>query len=409
MSGKGMDLMVYRDHVTAGTPLGAGARPQLIRELNERLILDEVRRSVSVSRSDLTRVTGLSKPTVTLALSNLQRDGLIRVAGRRAGVSGPAALLHEVEPDAGYTLAIDVGREYVRGALADMAGCRRATATRRTTARTGPSRAAEAVALGQALASEAGIALAGITQTVVGSPGVLDPSRDVMTLARSLPGWERPEVLDCLRKAFGHSLVMENDVDAAAIAEREHGHGREVDSFAFLSVGTGVGMGLVIGGKLHRGAHGAAGEIAYLPISHGLGADVKDARRRGPLEAAASAAAIVRAARRSGMSGTLSARRVFAAAAAGDALAVSVVAEEVQVVARAICAVVAVADPHLVVIGGGVGQAPGFADAVAAQIRAMIPVVPEVRVSALGDDAVVDGCLAEGMDRAWQILTSGDR
>jgi predicted NBD/HSP70 family sugar kinase len=401
--------MVYGDRVTAGTSSGPGARPALIRELNEHLILAEVRRATSASRADLTRATGLSKPTVTLALANLQRDGLIRVAGRRAGVSGPAALLHEVQPDAGYALALDVGREYVRGALADMAGHRRAAGSRRTTARTGPSRAAEAVALGRSLAAEAGISLADITQTVVGSPGVLDPNRDVITLARSLPGWERPEVLACLRKAFGASVVMENDVDAAAIAERVHGHGREVDSFAFLSVGTGIGMGLVIGGKLHRGAHGAAGEIAYLPISHGRGADVKDARRRGPLEAAASAAAIVRAARRSGMPGALSARRVFAAAAAGDAIATSVVAEEVQVVARAICAVVAVADPHLIVLGGGVGQAPGFADAVASQLRAMSPVVPEVRVSALGDDAVVDGCLAEGMDRAWSILTSGDR
>ena len=205
---------------------------------------------------------------------------------------------------------------------------------------------------------------------------MLDPSRDAITLARSLPGWERPEVLACLRKAFGDSVVLENDVDAAAIAERVHGHGRKVDSFAFLSVGTGIGMGLVIGGKLHRGAHGAAGEIAYLPISHGLGADLKDARRRGPLEAAASAAAIVRAARRSGMPGALSARRVFAAAAAGDPIAASVVAEEVQVVARAICAVVAVADPQLVVLGGGVGRAPGFADAVSTQLRAMSPVVP---------------------------------
>ncbi|HTW19206.1 MAG TPA: ROK family protein [Mycobacteriales bacterium] len=395
--------------MAAGTSIGPGARPALIRELNERLILDEVRRVGAASRADLVRVTGLSKPTVTLALANLQQDGLIRVAGRRSGVSGPAALLHEVQPDAGYALALDVGREFVRGAIADMSGTRRAAATRRTSARTGPSRAAEAVALGRVLAAEVGISLADITQTVVGSPGVLDPNRDAITLARSLPGWERPEVLDCLREAFGETVVFENDVDAAAIAEREHGHGRDVESFAFLSIGTGIGMGLVVGGKLHRGAHGAAGEIAYLPISDGLGADLKDARRRGPLEAAASAAAIVRAARRVGMPGALSARRVFAAAAAGDRLAGSVVAEEAHVVARAICAVVAVADPALIVLGGGVGQAPGFAAAVATQLRAMSPVVPDVRVSALGDDAVVDGCLAEGMDRAWALLTAGGR
>jgi predicted NBD/HSP70 family sugar kinase len=401
--------MVYGDRVTAGVSSGPGARPALIRALNERLILDEVRLVVTASRADLTRATGLSKPTVTLALNNLEQDGLIRVAGRRAGVSGPAAALYEIRPDAGYALAIDVGREYVRGALANIAGHRLGEASQRTTARTGQSRATEAVALARSLARETGIALGDVTQTVVGSPGVLDPNRDVITLARSLPGWDRPEVLGCLRDAFGSSVVMENDVDAAAIAEQVHGHGRDVDSFAFLSVGTGIGMGLVIGGKLHRGAHGAAGEIAYLPISDGRGTDVKDARRRGPLEAAASAAAVVRAARRSGMPGALSARRVFAAATAGQALAASVVAEEVQLVARAVCAVVAVADPQLVVLGGGIGRAPGFADAVAAQLRAMSPVLPEVRVSALGDDAVVDGCLAEGLDRAWATLTSIDR
>src|SRR5271154_5558236 len=166
-------MMVYGDRVTAGTSSGPGARPALIRELNEHLILAEVRRSVSASRADLTRATGLSKPTVTLALANLQRDGLIRVAGRRAGVSGPAALLHEVQPDAGYALALDVGREYVRGALSDMAGNRRAEASRRTAARTGPARAAEAVDLGRALAADAGLDPSAITQTVVGSPGVL--------------------------------------------------------------------------------------------------------------------------------------------------------------------------------------------------------------------------------------------
>ena len=102
-----------------------------------------------------------------------------------------------------------------------------------------------------------------------------------MALTGGLPGWDRPAVLTGLREAFGQSLVVENDVDAAALAERAHGHGREVDSFAFVSVGTGIGMGLVIGGRLHRGVHGVAGEIAYMPMSGGHGADPADARKRG--------------------------------------------------------------------------------------------------------------------------------
>ena len=271
MSGKGQHAMVYGDRVTAGTSFGPGARPQLIRELNERLILDEVRRvgiGVSIRPHPSDRAVQADRDARAGQPAARWTDPSRWPARGRVGSGGPAA---RGQPDAGYALAIDVGREYVRGALADMAGRRRghghAREPRPAPVRHGLRKRSRWV---RALATQAGIELADITQTVVGSPGVLDPNRDVITLARSLPGWERPEVLACLREAFGASLVLENDVDAAAIAERVHGHGREVDSFAFLSVGTGIGMGLVIGGKLHRGAHGAAGEIGYLPISDGL-------------------------------------------------------------------------------------------------------------------------------------------
>jgi predicted NBD/HSP70 family sugar kinase len=178
-----------------------------------------------------------------------------------------------------------------------------------------------------------------------------------------------------------------------------------VDSFAFVHVGTGIGMGLVIGDQLFRGAHGVAGEIAYLPMTGGHGADADDARKRGALEAAASAPAVVRAARRAGMRGQVSARRVFTAAARGDERAAVVVAEEATLVARVLCAVVTIVDPQLIVLGGGVGQAPGFAEAVTAELRPIAPVMPAVRVSALGTDAVVDGCLASGAELAWAQLT----
>ena len=152
---------------------------------------------------------------------------------------------------------------------------------------------------------------ADITQTVIGSPGVYDPGRDALILAGALPGWDLPSVLTELRAAFGDALMIENDVDVAALAEQAHGHGRDVDSFAFVSVGTGIGLGLVLGGKLHRGAHGAAGEIGYLPLNRPGASDSRDARRRGSLEAAGSAAGIVRAARKAGMRGPVTARNVL--------------------------------------------------------------------------------------------------
>ena len=200
--------------------------------------------------------------------------------------------------------------------------------------------------------------------------------------------------------------MVENDIDAAAVAEREHGHGRDVATFAFVSIGTGIGMGLVIDGRLHRGVHGVAGEIAFMPISEGPGVAAEDVRRRGALEAAGSASAVVRAARRAGMRGPVSARRVFQAAAAGDERAAAVVSAEAQLVAKAICAIITVVDPELVVLGGGIGQAPGFAAAVTTELAGWPRSLPEVRVSALGTDSVVDGCLALGAELAWQRLTA---
>jgi predicted NBD/HSP70 family sugar kinase len=382
------------------------ARPQLLRAMNEQLLLQHIRQVGPCSRAELARLSGLSKPTVSLALANVERSGLVREAGQRTGVPGRSAVLYEIRPDAGYVLGLDIGREYLRGALADLTGEVIARSSQRSRTSSVSGRVGELIGLADELCTHAGITRSDVTQTVIGSPGVYDSRRNTIALAGGLAGLSKPTVLKQLRAAFGPLLVLENDADAASLAEREHGHGNQVGTFAFVWVGTGIGMGLVIDGHLHRGVHGVAGEIAYMPITAGQGADPEEARRRGMLEAAGSAAAVVRAARRAGLRGPLSARRVFEAAAAGDERAAAVVAGEAELVARAICAIVTVVDPDLVVLGGGIGQAPGFAAAVTAQLGRLAPVMPEVRVSALGTDAVVDGCLVSGAELAWQRLTA---
>jgi predicted NBD/HSP70 family sugar kinase len=390
--------------------VGGAARPQLIRAMNEQLLLNQIRRLGLCSRADLARLSGLSKPTVSLALANVERAGLVRPAGQRTGVPGRSAVLYEIRPEAGYVLGLDIGHQYLRGALCDLTGEVRAKAESRSPAGGVVRRVSELVKLADGICAAAGVSRSQVTQTVLGSPGVYDPGRDAITLAGGLAGWDRPAVLADLRDAFGQDLVVENDVDAAALAEREHGHGREFASFAFVSIGSGIGMGLVLGGQLHRGAHGVAGEIAFLPITDGAGGgqqgtEALEARKRGTLEAASSATAIVRAAKRGGLRAS-SAREVFAAAAAGDPRAAAIVAVQARLVAKAICAIVTVVDPGLIVLGGGIGQAPGFADAVTGELREIAPVLPEIRVSALGTGAVVDGCLASGAEIAWRRLTA---
>jgi len=416
----------------------SAARPALIRAINEQLMLEHIRTAGPYSWAELARVSGLSKPTVSLALANLERAGLVRLAGQRTGVPGRSALLYEVRPEAGFVLGLDIGLRYLWGAVADLAGVVRARSSQAVDATTVHGRVAELVQLADDLCAHAGISRASVTQTVVGSPGVYDPQRNLMALTGGLPGWDRPEALAGLREAFGPALAIENDVDAAALAERALGHGRDVDSFAFVHIGTGIGMGVVLGGKLHRGVHGVAGEIAFMPlggeVAHGPGTtpadgssddgeygagaafgtglevdpdvDPEEARRRGTLEIAAAADGIVRAARRAGLRGPVTARTVFEAAAEGDPRAAAVVAAEARLVANAICCVITVIDPSLIVLGGGIGQAPGFADAVLAALAATAPVLPEVKVSALGTDVVVDGCLAEAASLAWTQLVA---
>jgi len=392
--------------VSVGAAGSSPARQQLIRALNEQLLLGYIRSAGEVSRPDLSRMSRLSKPTVSLTLSNLERAGLIRTSGMKTGAPGRSAILYRIRPEAGYVLALDVGSEFLRGAVSDLSGAVLARSSSGTDATTGHQRVVQLRQLASGLCADAGIDLADVTQTVLGSPGVYDPKRDALGLAGALPEWDEPSVLAELRSAFGPSLRLENDVNAAALAEQTHGHGRGVSDFAFVSIGTGIGLGLVLGGRLHRGAHGAAGEIGFLPLPSGHPGDARDARRRGPLEAAASAAGIVRAARRAGLRGPVTARSVFAAADRGDPRAGKVVTDEALLVARALCSIVAVADPELVVLGGGVGQADGFLAAVAREVRRLAPVLPELRVSALGTEAVVDGCLAGGLDRAWEIVTA---
>ena len=390
--------------MTVVAPGASAARPQLIREINEKVLLDHIRRSGPISRTELAGLTGLSKPTVSAALSSLERTGLVHVTGQRTGVPGPAASLYEVRPDAGYVLGLDVGREFLRGAISDLAGTVRARLSVRTKAGDAMARIQELADLTATLATETGIDVTQLTQTVLGSPGVYDPRLDALTLTGRLSGWDSPATLAALRDRFGTSLMIENDVDAAAIAERVHGHGRNVDSFAFVSVGTGIGMGLVLDGKLRHGSHGVAGEIGYLPFTEGSGSDQRDARKRGGFDASASAAAVVRAARRAGVRGASTAEKVFAAAARGDAVAAAVVAEEALLVAKAVCTVITVVDPELVVLGGGIGQAPGFLEAVSQQLHRLAPVMPDVKASVLGRESVVAGCLAAGLDRSWQTL-----
>jgi predicted NBD/HSP70 family sugar kinase len=394
------EVRLRRDpSITVGTP-------SLLRAINERTVLDLIHRQGPMSRAQVARVSGLSKPTVSLALTGLLDARLVREVGRSRGERGPSALLYELNPGAGWVVGIDVGRVWVRAAIADIAGTILARRDERAKVSSAKTLIGQIGGVARRLAGEAGVRWDQVTHAVLGSPGVFDPVHGFVAMAPNLPGWGRHGLVEAVRDELGTNVNFENDVNLAALAEREHGLGRNVDNFVFLAVGTGIGMALVIDGRLHRGAHGAAGEVAYMPLGMGDPHDPAN-RRRGAFEEAAAAAGVVRIARGLGMRAPLTPERIFTAARHGNAIAAQVVEAEAALLALAIATVTPVLDPELVILGGGIGRnADLLLEPIERELRQLLPFRPRVAVSALGEDAVLRGAVATALEVARERVFS---
>jgi predicted NBD/HSP70 family sugar kinase len=383
-----------------GTPVITVGTPSLLRAINERTVLDLIHRQGPLSRAQVARVSGLSKPTVSLALTGLLESHLVREVGRSRGERGPSALLYELNPASGWVVGVDIGRKWVRAAIADIAGNVVARRDEHARVRSAKSLIGQVGAIARRLAAEAGVEWSQVTHTTLGSPGVFDPAHGYVAMAPNLPGWGRSGLVQAVRDELGTNISFENDVNLAALAERAHGLGRNVHNFVFLSIGTGIGMALMIEGQLYRGAHGAAGEVAYMPIGKGDPRDPAN-RRRGAFEEAAAAVGIIRTARRLGMRPPLTPERIFVAARRGNAVAGRVVQAEAAMLGLAIATVTPVLDPEMVILGGGIGRNGDLlVEPIERELRQLLPFRPRVAVSALGEDAVLRGAVATALEIA---------
>ena len=386
----------------AELPFTAGT-PSFLRAMNARTILQLVQSGGPMSRAEVARASGLSKPTVSLGLAALLEAGLVREMGRSRGSRGPTAVLYELNPEAGRVVGIDVGRYWVRAALADITGTILARRDERAKVSSARALIGQIGSIARGLATDAGIGWDAVSHVTVGSPGVFEPTRGAVILAPNLPGWGRNGLVEALRKELGNHVGVENDVNLGAVGEQWKGHGQGVRDFGYLSVGTGVGMGLVLGGELYRGSSGAAGEIAYMPV--GVDPYDQQVRRRGAFEEATSGAGVVRIAHEVGLKGKLTAKQVFALARKRDPKALRVVELEAERLALGLAAVAAVVDLELVIVGGGIGgNADLLLEPIAGHLRTLSPLRPRLAASALGDDAVLHGAVAAALAAAQDRL-----
>lgn len=381
--------------------------PRLLRAINERILLEQLRRNGPLSRAQLARATGLSKPTVSNALGNLERVGLVRPTGEKSAEHGGRhGILYESDPTAGYVVGIDIGRSWVRVVVADLTGEVVVRSAGSNQAQTAAALVEMTADLAKKAVTEAGLNWSQVVHTVIGTPGVFDRSSGRVFLAPNLPGLETQGVVNLLQKALGPDLTIENDANLAALGERVFGGGKEIENFVFLTIGTGIGMGIISNGTLYRGSHGASGEVAYLPLGMvTIPSAESRAGQRGMFEEVAAARGIVRAALAQGMQEPLSAKHIFDAARAGESLAQAVIEGETQLLAQAIAAVAAVLDPTLVILGGGIGQNFDLLGArIEHYLHEMTIIRPRIVASQLGQDAVLLGAIAIGLEIAHDLV-----
>lgn len=299
-----------------------------------------------------------------------------------------------------WVLGIDVGGTKVAFAVGNGRGDVRAERRRPTDPSGRPEDdVARLAADARALLREADLDLPEIACVGVSVPGPMDPVTGVVHRPPNLAGWDEVPVQAWLERELGRPVRIENDANAAALAEARFGAGQGRDHVVYLTMSTGVGGGLVLGGRLHRGHAAAAGEVGHVPVE--WGGEPCACGMRGCLEAYVGGAAWARRLRRvapatgrvvalAGSRDALTPEHVVAAAREGDAFALTEMARFNDYLARGIVGLVFTLAPDVVVLGT-IPTAAGDAlclDPVREQVRRHVwPVFHEgleIRPAALG-------------------------
>ena len=400
-------------------PRGRPGTPSLLRVLNDRAALDLLLGGEMLTRAQISEYTGVSKVTVSQMLARLEERGLVAIAGEQAGGRGPNAALYSVVPSSAYVAGLYVDFDLVSAAVADVTGRRVAEVSGNPNGTDDPVELVRGT-IEQACAS-AGIEVTRLSALVIGSPGVVDPRTGDPRLAVNLPAWHEG-ALDALTDAWHKPVVIENDVNLAAMAERADGAAASADDFVLVWLGVGLGLATILGGRLHRGTAGAAGEIGYLPV-HGapLHTDLRHPASGG-FQSLAGGNVVRELAAGHGFTAPTPAEAVCAAVSAasyGDASNGDVshgdashgggssdLGELAHRVAVGVASVCVVLDPGLVVLGGEVGRAGGtvLADRVAAAVASIWPSRPRVVPTGVPGEPVLRGAMLAAVARARSAL-----
>ncbi|PSL00995.1 putative NBD/HSP70 family sugar kinase [Murinocardiopsis flavida] len=397
--------------------------PRLLRQLNDRAALDLLVTSGPLTRTQIGEATGLSKVTASQLLARLEEREFVHVVGTQAGGRGPNAALYAVVPSSAYVAALDISIAVVTAVIADITGEIVAEVSFDPMASPDPVAVVHKTVM--SLVERAAVPLDRLEACVIGTPGVVDPRTGDVRFSFDFDSWHEG-VLGALRTDLRRAVIIENDVNLAAVAEHAEGAAKGTPDFALLwfGEGGGVGMAVMLGDRIHRGRSGGAGEIGYLPVPgaplpgdvglHGGYQSLRSAhgipRLAHGFQALVGAKEIVALGIRHGLNGTDAPDMLTAARAAGMVTAARSAGERgtafldelAERIARGVAAVCVVLDPGVVVLGGLVPRAGGtdLSQRVADATRSIGPNAPEVEVSSVDGNPVLRGAVLAALKRA---------
>ena len=390
---------------------GRGASPRIARAINDRLALRLLQQEGPLTAGQLKELTGMSRPSVADLVERLQDAGLIEVVGESgAARRGPNARVYGIVAARAHVAALDVRIESIAVEIADLLGRTVARGDLPVTPDADPARLVEdGIDLLQDTAKTAGVAA--LHTVAFGAPGLVDPVTGRLSPTGALPSWHG-DLVDEVRKRLGVPVLLENEVNLAAVAEQRTGGAAGDDAtFVLLWLGSGVGAALMLDGRLRRGMSGGAGEVGFLPLSGNGGLPTATDCDNGfhGLAGSRGVCALARAhgLTAAGEDAAAAAEAVRSAAAAppgsAGALFLDELAARIAVGVAAICAVV---DPGRVVLAGEVGQAGGkaLAGRVAERLALLSPLRTLVQPTAVDGAAILRGAVITAMDAAQDAV-----
>lgn len=326
-------------------PIRAGSK-QLIREINQALVLNAIRTHGAISRTDIAALSKLSLPTISGITAELLEFGLIYEREPGISTGGRRPVLLSLNHHAGYVVGVKVTEDTVIGAITDLDATVVARASAPLAGRTPDEAIATIIAVVDVLQTTTGGKT--ILGVGVGIAGVIDRQRALVHYATYF-GWRNVPFAQLLEERLHVPVVIDNDVNALTAAEQWFGAGRGVKDFLVVSIGRGVGLGMVLDGRLYRGAKGGAGEFGHITVVPD--GPLCECGKRGCLEALVSDPVVTR--RVSTVVGKpVTITEAVALANHGDAVVQSIFTAAGRTLGLAMANLVNIFNPSLLIIGG---------------------------------------------------------